>query len=166
MTKKFLTAFVIMLFLAATAAEAIPLSTWNSAGVGILTERAAVLDALGTPDGKEGTLEWYDITGNEGLSRVSLDFLDTGKVQAVSLSFAPDSVDLDTLCSIVMKAFPGTQEVHRDDRITIFLGRSTENEEPVYFLAMADEPDGDRGPELISMTESANRYYQEQKKPQ
>lgn len=164
MTKKFLTAFMIMLLPA--AAGAIPFSTWNSAEVGILTERAAVMDALGTPDGKEGTLEWYDITGNERLSRVSLDFLDTEKVQTESLAFAPGSVDLDTLCSIVMRAFPGIQEVHRDDRIAIFLGRSTENEEPVYFLAAADEPDGGRGPELISMTESANRHYQEQKKPQ
>lgn len=163
MTKKSCIAFAIILLLATTAAGAIPLSAWNSAGVGILMERTAVKAALGTPDGTEGTMEWYDIAGNEGLSRVSLDFLDTGKVQAVSLAFVSGSLDLDTLCSIIMKAFPDSQEIHRDDRIGIFLGRSTENDEPVYFLAMADEPGGDKGPELITMTESANRFYQEQK---
>ena len=163
MIKKSCSSFAIILLLATTAAGAIPISAWNSAGVGILMERTAVTGALGTPDGTEGTLAWYDIAENEGLSRVSLDFLDTDKVQAVSLAFAPGSVDLDTLCSIVMKAFPGTQEVHRDDRIAIFLGRSTENDEPVYFLAMTDEPGSGKGPELITMTESANRYYQDQK---
>lgn len=163
MTKKFCISFVIVLLLATVTSCSIPISVWNSAGVGILMERSAVKDALGSPDGIEGTLEWYDIAGKEGLSKVSLDFLDTGKVQAVSLAFAPGSVDLDTLCSIVRSAFPGTQDVHRDEHIAVFLGRSTENDEPVYFLAMADDPDDGKGPELITMTEYANRYYQDQK---
>ncbi|MDO9509572.1 MAG: hypothetical protein Q7I97_09610 [Thermovirgaceae bacterium] len=166
MTKRICAAFVIMLFLGASASGAIPPSAWNSAGVGILMERTAVRGALGAPSGTDGTLEWYDITGSEGLSRVSLDYLDTGRVQAVSLAFVPGSIDLDTLCSIVKKAFPDTQDVHRDERLAIFLGRSTENNEPVYLLAMADDPDGGKGSELITMTELANLHYQEQKAPQ
>ena len=154
---------MIILMFTTAAYGSIPASIWNSAGISILTERNAVISALGTPDGTENTLEWYDISGNGGLSRVSLDFLDTGKVQAVSLAFAPGSIDLDTLCSIVMKAFPGTQEVIREDHIAIFLGKSTENDEPVYFLAMADDPGSGKGPELISMTEYANCYYRQQR---
>lgn len=157
---------MIMLLFTATASGAIPLSTWNSAGVGILMERTAVREALGASDGTEGNLEWYDIAGNEGLSRVSLDYLETGRVQAVSLAFVPGSIDLDTLSAIVKKAFPNTQDVHRDARMAVFLGRSTENNEPVYFLAMADDPEAGKGPELITMTELANRHYQDQKELQ
>lgn len=159
--KKILTVSVLLVLLTSSASGAIPLSTWNSAGVGILMEMPAVRQALGDPSGAEGTLEWYDISGNEGLSRVTLDYLDSGKIQAVSLAFAPGSIDLDTLCSIVRRAFPDTQEVHRDDRMAVFLGRSTETGEPVYFLAMANDSAGGKGPELMTMTELANRHYQE-----
>lgn len=162
MMRKTFTAFAILILLAASASGSIPLSAWNSAGVTILMERNAVTDALGSPDGVEDTMVWYDIEGSEGISRVSIDYLDSDKVQAVSLDFAPGSIDLDTLCSIVKSTFPDTQDVHRDDRIAIFLGRSTENDEPVYFLAMADDPAGGKGAELITMTEFANLYYKEQ----
>ena len=162
MMRKIFTAFVMLILLAASASGTIPLSAWNSAGISILMEQNAVTDVLGAPDGKEDTLVWYDIAGSEGISRVSIDYLDTGKVQAVSLAFAPGSIDLDTLCSIVRSTFPGTQDVHRDERIAIFLGRSTENDEPVYFLAMADDPASGKGAELITMTEFANIHYKEQ----
>lgn len=159
MMKIFRTTFVIMMVFAAVA-NALPISTWNSSGISLLVERAEVTAALGSPDGTEDTMEWYNITGNEGLSRVSLDYLDTGKVQAVALSFIPGSIDLDTLVSIIMGAFPGVQELLRDEKMAVFLGRSTESNEPVYFLAMAEDPDSGKIPELITMTELANRHYQ------
>ena len=142
---------------------AISLREWNSAGAGLLTTRAEVMESLGAPDGSEGSVEWYDISGEEGLSRVTLDYLGGERVQAVHLAFRKGSVDLETLSAIIRDAFPGVSEVLGDDRMAVFLGRSADGDGPLYFLALAGDPLGDKGPELISMTEAANRHYQEER---
>lgn len=146
-----------------TAFGAVSLGEWNSADAGLLTERAEVLERLGPPDGAEGSVEWYDISGDEGLSRVTLDYLDGDRVQAVHLAFRRGSVDLETLAAVIRSAFPGVSEVIADDRMAVFLGGTADGDGPLYFLALAEEPLGDSGPELISMTEAANRHYQEER---
>jgi len=163
MTKIFRTAFTVLLLFSSIASAEIGISDWNSAGISLFMEKTEVVTLLGSPDGNEGTMEWYDISNNEGLERVSLEYLDTDMVQAMALSFRPGSIDLDTLGSIVQGAFPGIPEVHRDELMVIFLGRSTDTDEPVYFLAMADAPDKDKGPELITMSEKANRFFLDRK---
>ncbi|HBG13911.1 MAG TPA: hypothetical protein DDW96_01085 [Synergistaceae bacterium] len=166
MIKRCWTIVAVLIFLHTAAFGAVTLQEWNSGNVGILMTRQEVLSAIGSPDGSEGTTEWYDISGDEGLSRVTLDYLGGERVQAVHLAFRTGSVDLETLSSIVRSAFPGIPEVHSDDRMAIFLGRSNDTGEPVYFLALAEDPQKGRGPELISMTESANSHYQGGQNPE
>lgn len=161
MMKRCWTVFTVLIFLQTAAFGAVTLQEWNSADVGLLMTRAEVHRSVGVPDGIDGTIEWFDISGNEGLARVTLDYLDGDTVQAVNLAFRPGSIDLETLSSIVKGAFPGIPEIHRDERMAMFLGRSEASDEPVYFLALAGDSGAGKGPELFSMTESANRHYQE-----
>ena len=143
--KRCWTIVAVLVFLHTAAFGAVTLQEWNSGDVGLLMTRQDVLNAIGAPDGSEGTTEWYDISGNEGLSRVTLDYLGEERVQAVHLAFRTGSVDLETLSSIVRSAFPGIPEVHSDDRMAIFLGRSGDTGEPVYFLALVEgSPEGKR----------------------
>jgi len=164
MTKIFRTTFTVLLLFATVACAEVGIADWNSAGVSLFMERSEIMTLLGSPDGNEGTMDWYEISGDLGLERVSLEYLDTGKIQAMALSFRPGSIDLDTLGSIVQHAFPGIPEVHRDDHMAVFLGRSTDTDEPVYFLASAENPDKGKGPELITMSEKANLFFLEEKK--
>ena len=146
-----------------TAFGAISLGEWNSADAGLLATRGEVMESLGPPDGAGGSVEWYDISGDEGLTRVTLDYLDGERVQAIHLAFRRGSVDLETLASVIRSAFPGASEVYGDDRMAVFLGGTDDGDGPLYFLALAGDPLGDKGPELISMTEAANRHYQEER---
>ena len=156
----------LLSFPPAAAFGAVSLQQWNSGEVRLLATRSEVMRSLGTPDGVEDSVEWYDISGEEGLLRGALDYLDGERVQAVHLAFRKDSVDLETLSNIIRNAFPGVFEVHRDGHMVIFLGKAADGEELLYFLALAGDPLEDRGPELITMTEAANRHYQEEEAPE
>jgi len=161
MKKRCWTVIIVLAFLQTAAFGSVTLQEWKSADGGLLMSRQEVRGSVGAPDGTDRTTEWFDISGNEGLSRVTLDYLEGETVQAVNLAFRPGSIDLETLPSIVNGAFPGIPEIHRDQRMAMFLGRSEEGGRPVYFLALAGDPGAGKGTELSSMTESANRHYQE-----
>jgi hypothetical protein len=163
---RYLTVISLLIFTPAAAFGAISLQQWNSGDAELLATRLEVTGSLGAPDGTEDSVEWYDISGEEGLLRVTLDYLGGERVQAVHLAFRKDSVDLETLSAILKNAYPGISEVHRDEHMAIFLGRIAGGDELLYFLALTGDPLEDRGPELITMTEAANRHYQREKAPE
>jgi hypothetical protein len=63
----------LLIFPPAAAFGAVSLQQWNSGEVRLLATRSEVMRSLGTPDGVEDSVEWYDISGEEGLLRGALD---------------------------------------------------------------------------------------------
>jgi len=126
-----------------------------------LMDRQSIHDILGQPDGVEETREWYAITGSEGMKKTTIDYIGTETAHAVSLEFAPASLTMDELAKTAERAFPDAQLLHRDELVAMYLARQAGADKPVYILVIAENPEKERGPQIVTMTEEANQYYKQ-----
>ncbi|MEA3508280.1 MAG: hypothetical protein U9R40_05135, partial [Synergistota bacterium] len=136
-------------------------SVWRTSGVGILMDRTSIHDILGQPDGIEETREWYAVTESKGMTKATIDYIGTDTAHAVSLEFAQESLTMDELASTAERAFPDAQLMHRDELVAMYLARQAGAEKPVYILVIAENPQKERGPQIVTMTEEANQYYKQ-----